>query len=174
MVQTGVLTENDPVELIDGWIVPKMPHNPPHDSAVELCEERLRPLIPAGWRVRIQSAITTPDSEPEPDLVVVAGTARSHSSRHPEPREIALVIEVADSSLSFDRGGKSAAYARSGIVCYWIINLVNRQLEVYTDPSGPAPSPSYRQRTDYGANTSVPLVIGGQQVALIPVSDLLP
>jgi hypothetical protein len=174
MIQAGILTEDDPVELIDGWIVPKMPHNPPHDGTLEVSEETLKSHLPSGWKVRVQSAITTADSEPEPDLVVAAGNTRTHLNRHPEPHEIALVIEVSDASLARDRGEKYRAYARAGIVCYWIINLVQRQVEVYTDPTGPAANPAYRQRTDYAPNDSVPLVVGGQQVALIPIANLLP
>jgi hypothetical protein len=174
MIQAGILTEEDRVELIEGWIVPKMPHNPPHDSTVDQAQEMLLRLVPPGWRIRVQSAITTADSEPEPDLVITPGPASRYATRHPQPQEIALVVEVADSSLSFDRGDKCRSYARSGIVCYWIINLVHRHVEVYTDPTGSAAQPAYRQRTDYGRADSMPLVIGGQQVALISVANLLP
>jgi hypothetical protein len=113
-------------------------------------------------------------SEPEPDLVVTPGPATRYASRHPEPHEIALVVEVSDSSLAFDRGEKALAYAREGIVCYWIVYLAQRQVEVYTDPSGPALQPAFAQRRDYLPGDAVPLVISGRQVALIPVADLLP
>jgi len=174
MIQAAILTEEDRVELIEGWIVPKMPHNPPHDSTVNNARQRIERLLPAGWETRIQSAITLADTEPEPDVVVVPGPASRYSTRHPAPQDIALLIEVADSSLARDRGEKCRSYARAGIVCYWIINLVHRQVEIYTDPTGPAGQPAYRQRTDYGWADSVPLVIGGQQIASIPVADLLP
>jgi Uma2 family endonuclease len=85
LIQAGILTENDPVELLEGWIVPKMPHNPPHDGTIELVEEVLRNRLPTGWRIRIHSAITTADSEPEPDLAIVRGTARSYLNHHPDP-----------------------------------------------------------------------------------------
>jgi hypothetical protein len=174
MIQVGILTENDLVELIEGWIVPKMPHSPSHDATIDQARELLEPSLPPGWRVRIQSAITTAESEPEPDVVVTPGPASRYATRHPAPHEIAMVAEVADSSLSFDRGDKRLSYARAGIVCYWIINLVHRQVEVYTDPTGPTANPTYRQHTDFGPADSVPLVIAGQQVALIPVASLLP
>ncbi len=173
MIQAGVLAEDDRVELIEGWIVAKMPHNPPHDSGVNNARQRIERLLPAGWETRIQSAITLPDSEPEPDIVVVPSPASRYSTHHPGPLDIALLVEVADSSLARDRGEKCRSYARAGIVCYWIINLVQRQVEVYTDPTGPVGQPAYRRRTDYGSGDSVPLVIGGQQIALIPVGDLL-
>ncbi len=174
MIQAGILTEEDRVELIEGWIVPKMPHNPPHDGAVDNARQRIERLLPAGWQTRVQSAITLADSEPEPDVVVVPGPASRYYARHPEPHEIAVAIEVADSSLARDRGDKCRAYARAAIACYWIINLVHRQVEVYTDPTGPAAAPTYRRRIDYGLADSVPLVVAGQQVALIAVTDLLP
>jgi hypothetical protein len=174
MIQAGILTENDPVELIEGWIVPKMRHNPPHDATVDQAQEILQRSLPPGWRVRVQSAITTAESEPEPDLVVTPGPASRYATRHPEPHEIALVVEVADSSLSFDRGDKCRSYARAAIICYWIVDLIHRRVEVYTDPTGPTAAPSYRQHTDYGTADSLPLIVAGQQVALIPVADLLP
>jgi hypothetical protein len=174
MIQAGILTEDDPVELLEGWIIPKMPRNPPHDGTLELCEDAIRPLLPPGWKVRGQSATTTADSEPEPDLIVAAGSGRSHLTRHPEPHEIAVVIEVADTPLAHDRRDKGRAYARAGLVCYWIVNLPDRQVEVYTDPTGPDVNPAYRQRQDYWVNDAVPLVINGQEVARVPVSQLLP
>src|SRR2546423_11609672 len=102
IIQAGVLTEDNPVELLEGWIVPKMPHNPPHDATIELVEESLQSKLPAGWRIRVQLAITTDDSEPEPDLAVVRGAARSRLTSHPGPQDIALLVEVSDSSLSHD------------------------------------------------------------------------
>src|SRR5712691_10149151 len=82
MVRVGILTDEDRVELLEELIVPKMPHNPAHDNSVELADEVIRPWVPAGWRIRIQSAITTGDSEPEPDLAVVRGRARTRRNRH--------------------------------------------------------------------------------------------
>lgn len=174
MIQTGILTEDDPVELLEGWIVLKMPRNPPHYGVIEISEEILRGRLAPGWKVRVQSAITTDDSEPEPDLVVASGTSRSHLDHHPEPPEIALVIEVADSTLTRDRQDKGRLYARASIVCYWIINLVDRQIEIYTDPSGPGANPTYHRRQDYAVTDSVPLVIEGKEIARIAVSEFFP
>src|SRR5262249_26845898 len=130
--------------------------------------------LPSGWRVRVQSAITTGDSEPEPDLTVVPGPASRYFDHHPTPSEIAVLMEVADSTLTRDRQDKGRLYARAGIGCYWIINLVDRQIEVYTDPTGPVTNSGYRQSRVFGINDAVPLVLGGQEVAQIPVRDLLP
>ena len=174
MIQTGLLTEDDPVELLEGWLVPKMARNPPHDIALELAVEMIRPCLPSGWRIRVQSAITLSDSEPEPDVAVVCGPVRSHVSRHPGPAEVGLLVEVADSSLVHDRTEKGRVYARAGILVYWIVNLVDALVEVYTSPSGPATTPGYGQRQDYRPGDLVPLVIGGQQVGQVAVQDLLP
>jgi Uma2 family endonuclease len=118
MIQAGILTEEDPVELLEGWIVPKMPRNPPHDGTIEMAEEAIRRRLPPGWRIRIQSAITTDDSEPEPDLAIVCGGVRTYVTRHPGAADIAVVIEVADAMLARDRREKNRLYARAGISCY--------------------------------------------------------
>lgn len=135
MIETGVLTEDDRVELLEGWIVPNMVRRPRHDATIELIEAALRKCVPPGYRLRIQSAITTSDSEPEPDLALVQGKARDHIDRHPNPSEVALVIEVADTSLERDRE-KCRIYARAGVPQYWIVNLVDGQIEIYSEPKG--------------------------------------
>ncbi|MFL5342492.1 MAG: Uma2 family endonuclease [Gemmataceae bacterium] len=174
MIQAGILTENDPVELLDGWITPKMPQNVPHQLSIELVPEVLRSVLPIGWRVRAQLPITTADSEPEPDFAVVRGPILRHQLAAPTPADIGVLIEAADSTLGHDRNVKGPLYARANIGCYWIINLVDRQVEVYTDPAGPVATPHYRQRRDFRPGDVVPLVLAGQQVAAIPVNDLLP
>jgi len=173
MVRAGVLNENDRVELLEGWIVAKMPHHPSHDATIDQTAEVLRGQLPAGWRIRIQSAITTDDSEPEPDLAIVLGPASRYADKHPGPQDIALVMEVADSSLAYDRDAKARLYARAQIAVYWIVNLVDMQVEVYSDPSGPAANPGYRQHQTYRTGAVLPLVIGSQNVGSIAVRDLL-
>jgi len=174
MIRAGILTPDDPVELLEGWLVYKMPKNPPHRVATRLTQTALERVVPANWYVDAQAPITLEDSEPEPDLVVVRGTPRLYLDRHPGPAELALVIEVADASLLRDRGAKKRIYARAGIAVYWLINLPDRRCEVYTDPSGVAGEPDYRQRQDYGPTDAVPLIIDGQQVGAVSVADLLP
>jgi Uma2 family endonuclease len=171
--EVGVLTEDDRVELLEGWIVPKMIHNPPHDATIELVDDGLRPRLRTPWRIRIQSAITTIDSEPEPDLAVVRGDIRERLGRHPASKDIALVIEVADTSLHRDRY-KGEIYGKAEIPLYWIVNLMDRRIEVYSDPTGPDPNPGYRRRDEYGPDAAIPLVIDGQEVDRIAVGELLP
>ncbi len=171
--ESGILSEDDRVELLEGWIVPKMVHNPPHDNAVELAADTLRVRIPAGWSVRVQSSIRTADSEPEPDLAVVRGSARSRSGRHPTPEEIALVVEVADASLDRDRRSKARVYARAGIAVYWIVNLVDRQVESHEDPSGPAPEPHYGRRAVHRPGELLALRVA-ESIASFDPAELLP
>lgn len=174
LIRAGVLTEDDPVELLEGWIIQKMPRNPPHDGTLAVTSEYLRGLLPAGWHIRVQCAVTLPDSEPEPDVALVRGGVRDYMTLHPGPADIALIVEVSDSLLGRDRTEKLRIYARAGIAIYWIINLVDAQVEVYTDPTGPDAAPQYRQRQDYDRNADVPLVIGGATAGQVPVRELLP
>lgn len=124
--------------------------------------------------MRVQSAITTLDSEPEPDFAIVPGPAERYLAHHPYAVDISVLIEVSDSSLSHDRNDKGRIYAHAGIVCYWIVNLVDRQVEVYTDPTGPDADPRFRQQQDYRPGDAVPLVIDGSGVGRVAVNDLLP
>jgi len=84
------------------------------------------------------------------------------------------VMEVADTSLDQDRGTKKRIYAEAGIVIYWIVNLVDRHVEVYTDPTGPADVPDYRHRRDYDPAEEIPLVLDGAEAGRLPVHELLP
>jgi len=174
MIAAGILQEGEPYELLEGWIVRKMTRNPPHDLALVLLGDEIRRLLPAGWFPRNQSAATTEESEPEPDLAVVRGQPRDFARRHPGPTEVGLIVEVADSSLQHDRGFKGRAYARAAFPIYWIVNIPDSQIEVYTDPTGPDPEPAYRQRRDYTATEAVPLILDGVEIGQIPVRDLLP
>ncbi len=173
LIDRGVLTARDRVELIDGILVDQMPKNPPHESAIRRLTPRLVRLLPAGWVLGPQGPVTFAASEPEPDFSVARGTEADFDTRHPEPAEVGLLIEVSDFSLAFDRGDKLRVYARAGIPVYWIVNVIDRQIEVYTDPTGPATNPAYRTRTDYTAGQSVPVVLDGTAVGAVAVSDAI-
>jgi Uma2 family endonuclease len=175
MIQSGVLGEDDDVELLEGWIVPKMARNPAHDAVVSwVMNRKIAPILSQGWCCRAQSAITTDVSEPEPDIVVVRGSELDYLARHPIPADMALAIEVANSSLPRDRSYKARIYAAAAVPIYWIINLVDRQVEVYTDPTGPDTWPVYRVRQDYHVGDSVPLIVDGREIGRIAVQELLP
>jgi Uma2 family endonuclease len=174
MVEEGILTAEDKVELLENYVVLKMPRNPPHDGTIELIDDLIRPYVPKEWRVRAQLALTLPDSQPEPDFTIVRGPGRNRLTQHPTVADLGVVIEVADSSLLRDQRDKTRIYARAGVPIYWIVNLVDRRIEVYTQPSGPTADPAYAADQNYLAGDSIPLVLDGTTVATIPVADLLP
>lgn len=170
MADAGILTADDRVELLAGLITPKMIHNPPHDLAVGLAEEALRSRLSGDWKIRTQSAIATSDSRPEPDVAVVRGPLRRYAQRQPESADIGLVVEVADSSLSRDRA-KCEIYARAGLGEYWIVNLVDGQVEIYTAPTGTDPL-AYSRQAIFRPGESVHSEFLGSPS--LPVTDLLP
>jgi Uma2 family endonuclease len=174
LIALGILTEDDNLELLDGYLVHKMSRNPPHDAAIQKGTKTWLRLLPAGWDLRVQSAVTLADSEPEPDFAIVRGDETAYRTRPPGAGDVGLVVEVSDSTLAGDRDDKDRIYARAGIAGYWIVNLIDRQVEAYTAPSGPDPDPRFSQRADYRPGDSVPLVLGGTPLSPVAVHDLLP
>lgn len=171
MLHVGILGENDPVELLDGWLVAKMTKNPPHRIATRRVRKILEQAVPHGWYVDSQEPITLSTSEPEPDGVVIRGDSADYADRHPPAGAVALVVEVADASLEFDRTVKKGIYAQAGIPWYWIANLVERRLEVFSSPTGPSDQPDYREHHDMLPDNEVSLVIEGIETARIPVRN---
>ncbi len=174
LTENGILTENDNIELLEGYLVLKKARSPVHEGTIHRVHKQLARILPAGWDIRIQSAITLADSEPEPDLAVVREDPAGYMTHHPFPADIGLAIEVSDSTLEGDRTDKGRIYTRAGIACYWIVNLPDRQIEVYTLPSGPVSGPAYSQRQDIPASALVPLMLDGQLVGNLPVQAMLP
>ena len=170
MVASGAFTEHDRVHLINGFLVKKMTQGDPHCVADDLCRVALTHVLPPGWFVRSNKPVRLPpNSKPEPDHVVARGAIRDYVSRSPGPADVALIVEVALSSLAEDRM-QADLFAAAGIPVYWIVNLVDAQIEVYSSPS----SAGYSSRIDFLAGQSVPVVIDGVQVGLIAVDDVLP
>lgn len=174
MIQSGILTDDDFVELLEGWLVFKMPKNPPHRATTRLVRTALENILPPGWYVDSQEPITLSNSEPEPDIVVVRGDTRQYLDRHPGAEDIAMVIEVSDTTLQRDRTVKKRIYARAGIAIYWIVNLVEEQVEVYSQPIVELEQPDYSQRLDFGRSAVVPIIIEGIEIRAIAVDALLP
>lgn len=174
MIESEILTDEDKVELLNGYVVLKMPKNPPHESSINAFTELFPKLSVNGWTLRVQSAVTLVESEPEPDFTIARGSWRDYRSRHPSPADIGMLIEVADSSLSRDRDEKGPIYADAGIAEYWIVNLVDRQVEVYSSPSGPIANPSFLANRIYRPGDSVPLILDGKAVGLVLVDEILP
>ncbi|MFO0841902.1 MAG: Uma2 family endonuclease [Gemmataceae bacterium] len=174
MIEEGILTPEDKLELLENYMVLTMPRNPLHDGTILRISKRLRRHLPVGWDLRSQSAVILPDSQPDPDFSVVREAADDYTSRHPGPADVGLLIEVADSSLLRDQRDKARIYARAGIPTYWIVNLVDRRIEVYSQPSGPAAAPAYGLAQTYQPGDDVPLSLDGTTVGAVPVADLLP
>jgi Uma2 family endonuclease len=167
----GELLDDPRVELIDGHLVKKMPKNPEHSWSTKQVFKALERLLPAGWTWRSQQPVRIPMyDEPEPDVSIVRGSDDDYMHRMPVPADVALLVEVSESTLSTDRGEKLRAYAKAAIPTFWIVNLVNRQIEVYTDPG----VEDYANRQDFLPGQQVPLVIDGHQLGQIAVDDILP
>jgi Uma2 family endonuclease len=174
MVASGVFTKRDRLELIEGVLIAKMTKGPKHSAVAVHLGDLLRSVLPRGWHVRMEQPVRIPErSEPEPDLAVVRGASLDYEDRHPEPAEVALVVEVAESSLARDRNVMGHLYAAAGIPVYWIVNLRGRSrlVEEYTRPTR---TRGYRSRYDYRPGQDLPLKIEGKEVGRIAVADLLP
>jgi Uma2 family endonuclease len=171
MIEDGEIGEHDQVELIKGRIVVKMGQGPRHAAGAEISRRPIERLVPAGWHSRVERPVRLPeqDSEPVPDLSIVRGEPADYEQRHPEPAAIGLIVEIARSSLQEDRA-QAVILGAVGIPVYWIVNLEDRQLEVYANPvDGAYPAP-----TILDASASVELVLGGLVVGRIAVAELLP
>jgi Uma2 family endonuclease len=174
MIHKGILTDDDKVELLEGWLFPKMPKNPPHVAIVEVIAQLLRAMIPAGWYVRTENPITTESSEPEPDISVPRGNPMDYYDRHPKPRDLAMVVEVADTSIVRDRGIKQRVYARAKVPVYWIVDIAERRIEVRTEPSKSSRQPAYTKTELFSGRDSVPVIIDGREVGRISLASIFP
>lgn len=174
MLEAEILHSGDRIELLEGWLVPKMTKNPPHMVACELLSDALRSLVPSGWFLKFEAPLSLSDSEPEPDLAIVRGTSRDYIKGHPSSKQVGLVVEVADASRLRDLGLKKRLYARSRIVEYWVVNLSDARVEVFREPSGPTAHPDYRQHQIFTARQRIPLTLDGKKCGTVLVSSVLP
>jgi len=149
-----------------------MPKNPEHERAVAEMQEVLTACRSVAWHVRKEAPVRIPDyDEPEPDLAIVRGTRAAFRGKHPGPAGLYLVAEVGNATLD-DEGVRKERYARAGIPVYWIVDLRDGRVQVYTDPDQAVGN--YRSRVDYGPGEQAPISIEGQEVCRIAVADLLP
>jgi Uma2 family endonuclease len=182
MIPAGVIAEGAPIELLNGIMrwknraaagEPLRTIGKRHEIAVNELHKLLTILLQhAHCFVQVQSPISlSPIDEPEPDLCVVLGSPRDERPRHPTPEEITLVVEVADSSLDYDCGEKLEAYALAGVPEYWVVNLIDRRVEVYRQPD-PA-SGRYLDRTEHGVDETLSIPLPGDETYLIEVERFL-
>lgn len=171
MVRKGVLPETSRFELIEGRLVEKMTKREHHSGSLERCWRLIHAMLPAGWHVRIEEPVRIPSrkSEPEPDVSVARGSHEDYDERHPGPGDIALVVEIARSSVAKDRK-LARVYAAAGIPAYWIIDVHRRRLEVFEGPAGE----QYPPARILSESDTVDLVIGERAVGQIVVAELLP
>jgi Uma2 family endonuclease len=174
LIDLGAFGPDDRLELLGGQLVVREPQGRLHSTGIRLVARALRAAFGPSWNVDAQLPVSLDEeSEPEPDVTVVAGGPRDYVVSH--PTRPVLVVEVALSSLTLDRGEKAGLYARAGLADYWIVNLVDEMVEVYRVPEPNLGSP-------YGWRyASVATLRGGDRVsplsapnADIPVADLLP
>jgi hypothetical protein len=171
---SGEFSKSKAFELLEGVVVPKARQNLKHETALENIQNLIGKMVPGGCHMRIQQPIDCGDSQPEPDAVIVPDALDNYESRPPRPEHIGWLIEVGDASLQLDRRLKGRIYARAGIALYWLLNLVDRELEVYTSASGPVPMPGYRERRIYRVEDKLSLVIRLDDLGMIRVRDILP
>jgi hypothetical protein len=134
MIDQGILTENDRVELIRGEIIEKMSIGELHAACVKRLNRIFNVRLVGKACVGVQDPVRLGNSEPEPDVALLTPREDDYADGHPEAEDVLLVVEVADSSLEFDRVVKREIYAENGVVEFWILNLLDRALEVYRQP----------------------------------------
>lgn len=176
MIAAGVFAPDDKLELLEGYLVRMNPVGDDHLFTVDELYLHLARLAPKGWKVYMQHPIRLPNSEPEPDLVVVRGTGADYKHRKPGPQDVGLLVEVANSSLIHDSVTKLAIYAAAGIPEYWIVNLIDRQFEIHRRPQpakGEDPA-RFAQRDVIPAAGKVQFVLGGQVLGALEVDEILP
>jgi hypothetical protein len=185
MIEQEILAEGEPFELINGQLIHKDrsatgedPMTVGHEHV--LVVKRLARLSPRferhGCHMQTQQPISiVPHDEPEPDGAVIVGSEEDYQGRLPGPKEVLCVIEVADSSLQRDRTIKLRLYAGAGIACYLIINLLNRLVEVYTQPtSARGQLPRYGKPEILRAGDTLKIPGPRGKLVSVPVQKLLP
>ena len=171
IIRASALNDPDRVELIDGYMVDKIGKSPEHGYSTKKVIKAVEGRLPPGWTWRSEQPVRIPEyDEPEPDVTIVRGTDEDYEHRLPGPADVGLLIEVSLTTLDQDRGKKLSSYASGGIAVYWIINLAERQVEVYT---GATPG-GYQSRVDFKSGQVVPLVLDGRPLPPIAVNDILP
>jgi Uma2 family endonuclease len=174
LIDLGAFGPEDRLELIGGKLVVRAPQGRPHATGIRLAAAVLRAAFGPGWTIEAQLPVAPDEeSEPEPDIAVLAGGPRDYLGPHQATP--ALVVEVAISSLVLDREEKGSLYARAGIQDYWIVNLLDNVVEVYRNPAADPDRPygsRYTLAMPLGVGTFVtPLAAPATRIA---VADLIP
>jgi Uma2 family endonuclease len=182
MIAAGIVHEDEPLELIDGILVRRdradgkgedMPQGERHSGVLgQLTELLTISCVPAGCHPRIQLPLPLPPiDEPEPDVCIVRGRARDYIGRYPDRTDVIAVIEVASSSLVYDRRTKQRLYAAASIPEYWIVNLQDNVVEVHRSPL-PAEQ-RYADRVEHRSGESIDLTLADSATIRIAVENIL-
>ena len=151
-IDAGVFDRPERIELIEGELIEKMGQNPAHASLISRLTRRLRAVMEPQFTVREEKPLhIADDGEPVPDIMVVTGSEEAYEDRHPTPAEIALLVEVADTSASYDAGGKALIYAQAGIAEYWVVLLSTQEILVHRQPA----AGGYGSITRFGAGDEI-------------------
>jgi Uma2 family endonuclease len=170
----GIIPDGDRIELWDGMIY-RMTKGPGHNYVVNVTAAALRAVIPIGFHVTEEkSGRFGQHSLPEPDVAVVRGSFQDYKHRQPELAVLPLVVEVCEHTARADHGPKLRRYAGVGIPVYWIINVLDRTVEVFTQPSGARGAARYDEKTVARDGETFPVVVDGREIGRFSVADLLP
>jgi Uma2 family endonuclease len=170
MAEAGVFHPEERVELIEGVIVEMAPIGLAHRFAVDQLTRLLGPMVASDWYVAVQNPVSFASSEPQPDIAVIRGAPADYRNRHPGPNDVGLLIEVADSSLDFDRRGKGFMYSRYNVPEYWIVNVVEDCVERHRRSPGQT---AFGPCDVFSLHQSVPVELDGKQYGEIKVIDLI-
>jgi len=171
MVESGLLTSDDPVYLWEGRLAPLVPIHRPHSSSITKSFAALFTNLPPGCHAEQEQplAFRHRHSVPQPDIMILRGSVEDYSKAFPTTADALLVVEVAEATLARDRK-RADSYAGEEVPIYWLVNLVELRVEVYSQPEGG----SYSHKATLGPGDSIPLVLDGREVVRIAVADLLP
>jgi Uma2 family endonuclease len=173
MIETGILTEADKVELLGGVIVEQMTKNPPHNFTVDLLASLLRPLVAPDWIVREEKSVVLGRNwRPEPDIAVIRGPNDRYRMVDPTAADVALIVEVSESSGGVDRGEKLRGYAAARVPAYWPVDLGRRVVEVYSDPGGRGKAARYRATAVSAPGGEVTVAVGGREAGRVSVNEI--
>lgn len=173
MIKNGIITENDRIELLEGMLIAKARQTPRHSAVISGLNRHLVNLPEDLWIIRIRSGFTTSDSEPEPDVAVVKALPDEYLTRHPSAGDAAAIMEVSDIELASDRSLKLRIYAHAKVREYWIINLQDNVIEVYSDPIDRGADAYYRRKTIYSIDDRVSLLLAGCPTMEFSVKSVL-
>lgn len=171
MSDEGIITLQQRTELIQGIVVDMTPVSIAHRYAVDGLLDILPAMLKPDWYPSGQNPLQLPRSEPQPDVAILRGSFREYRDRHPQPKDAGLVIEVADSSLDYDRRTKGFLYSKHKVPEYWIVNLVDDCVEVYRPAAGQPER--FLPAETFVMGTEVPLVIAGRNYGSVRVADLI-